>query len=75
MCGIAGFVDWTTQPQDRSVLEKMTKSLQHRGPDNIDYYFSPPVALGHTRLVVVDPMGGQQPMTRHRGESPRNSHI
>jgi len=70
MCGIAGFVDWTTQPQDKSILEKMTESLQHRGPNDIDYYFSPPVALGHTRLAVVDPMGGKQPMTRHRGESP-----
>ena len=65
MCGITG---WVTRNGDlrgrRSVLEKMTACLAKRGPDGGDYYISRRALLGHRRLIVVDPEGGGQPMTR-----------
>ena len=65
MCGITG---WVTRNGDlrgsRAVLEKMTASLAKRGPDAGDCYISRKALLGHRRLIVVDPEGGGQPMTR-----------
>ena len=33
MCGIAGFVNREGIKADRSIVERMTASLAHRGPD------------------------------------------
>lgn len=71
MCGITG---WVARNGDlrsrRHVLEKMTACLSKRGPDAEDHYISKKALLGHRRLVVVDPEGGGQPMTRvHNGRS------
>ena len=44
----------------------MNNSLIDRGPDAEGIYMSPAAALGHRRLVVVDPAGGAQPMSRSR---------
>ncbi|MBM7856160.1 asparagine synthase (glutamine-hydrolyzing) [Desulfohalotomaculum tongense] len=70
MCGIAGWIDWerdlTTQ---KHVLEKMTTTLSHRGPDAEGTWLSPCAALGHRRLTVIDPVGGSQPMVRQLGDS------
>jgi len=65
MCGIAGLVNFKQDiVQDKRILEKMTKTLERRGPDAKGYYISPNVLLGHRRLIVVDPEGGMQPMTK-----------
>ena len=65
MCGIAGLVNFKQDiVQDKGILEKMTKTLERRGPDAKGYYISPNVLLGHRRLIVVDPEGGMQPMTK-----------
>jgi asparagine synthase (glutamine-hydrolysing) len=65
MCGITG---WVTRNGDlrgnRHVLEKMAACLAKRGPDAGDYFISKKALLGHRRLIVVDPEGGGQPMTR-----------
>jgi asparagine synthase (glutamine-hydrolysing) len=60
MCGIAGFVG----PGDRRDIAAMTERLVHRGPDGEGFYHDPAnrVFLGHRRLAVIDPAGGQQPM-------------
>lgn len=69
MCGIAGWIDWKQDLTEQSwVLDNMTKAIMHRGPDAGGAYLSKHAALGHRRLVVVDPEGGTQPMTRRRGE-------
>jgi asparagine synthase (glutamine-hydrolysing) len=61
MCGIVGF----TRPRrgGRGVLEAMTASLSHRGPDEEGYFVDAAIAFGHRRLAVVDPEGGAQPRT------------
>ena len=69
MCGIAGFVG----PGDRDSLARMTRVLQHRGPDGEGLYVDPdmPVFLGHRRLAIIDIAGGTSPcgtvmVRRHR---------
>lgn len=44
MCGIAGIVGFGRQPADARLLEAMTQSLAHRGPDGEGY-----VLLSHNR--------------------------
>jgi len=69
MCGITGWIDWEVDlTRQRPVLEAMVETLSRRGPDAAGTWLSPRAALGHRRLIVVDPEGGAQPMTRRRGE-------
>lgn len=58
MCGIAGGYG----SPDRAAIECLVKGLLHRGPDGHAIYASDRVMLGHTRLAIIDPAGGQQPM-------------
>lgn len=68
MCGITGWVDWEADlTRERPVLEEMVKTLARRGPDASGFWLSARAALGHRRLIVVDPEGGGQPMTRRLG--------
>lgn len=65
MCGITGWTDFSRDlTQEHNVLNAMTKTLIPRGPDAAGYWFSEHAAFGHRRLVVVDPLGGRQPMIR-----------
>jgi len=69
MCGIAGWVNLKENIlHGKDVMHKITSSLYHRGPDAYGEYFSAHALLGHCRLIVVDPEGGSQPMTRTRGK-------
>ena len=62
MCAIAGILDlmW-----DHQILENFSATMARRGPDDTGYYESPACALVHTRLAIIDPEGGRQPMTLH----------
>ncbi len=65
MCGISGFADFN-KSTDRDILEKMNRTLAHRGPDGEGYgiYNSPAatIGLGHRRLSIIDlTEGGSQP--------------
>jgi asparagine synthase (glutamine-hydrolysing) len=59
MCGIAGF----TAPgcEAEAVLARMTRALAHRGPDGGGVFVDRGIALGHTRLAIIDLAGGVQP--------------
>jgi len=65
MCGITGWIDWnidlTTQA---NTIEKMTETLELRGPDASGTWLSRHCAFGHRRLSVIDPVNGAQPMVR-----------
>jgi asparagine synthase (glutamine-hydrolysing) len=63
MCGIAGF----TGPRNRAVLELMTESLRHRGPDAAGYWEGPNVSLGMRRLAIIDVATGRQPVFNEDG--------
>ena len=67
MCGIAGFVNRLGLAADRGIVERMTATLSHRGPDGVGYYRDGPVALGHRRLSIIDVNGGAQPMANEDG--------
>ncbi|SEI01984.1 asparagine synthase (glutamine-hydrolysing) [Halobacillus karajensis] len=68
MCGITGWVSWTQNLSEQSsVLENMTKAITHRGPDRMGTWLSEHAALGHRRLIVIDPEGGKQPMVYDDG--------
>jgi asparagine synthase (glutamine-hydrolysing) len=67
MCGISGFVDFKKQT-DKSILEKMNRTMSHRGPDGEGYSIhqapSASIGLGHRRLSIIDlSEGGAQPKT------------
>jgi asparagine synthase (glutamine-hydrolysing) len=65
MCGITGWVDFQRDLRiEKATIEKMTETLTKRGPDDTNTWFTVNAAFGHKRLVVVDPAGGIQPMTR-----------
>ena len=59
MCGIAGFT--APGPEARDVLGAMNRALAHRGPDGSGTFADSHVALGHTRLAIIDLAGGAQP--------------
>ncbi len=59
MCGITGFFG----PRDRGLLESMTESLHHRGPDDVGYYEDDVASLGFRRLSIIDLERGNQPMS------------
>jgi asparagine synthase (glutamine-hydrolysing) len=70
MCGITGWVDYRKNlDHERETMAKMAETLSKRGPDDTNVWTSCHAALGHKRLVVVDPEGGKQPMTRAQGDS------
>jgi asparagine synthase (glutamine-hydrolysing) len=62
VCGIVGVVGLLPDPE---VVERMTRSLTHRGPDHQETWRAPNAHLGHTRLAILDlSPAGNQPMTR-----------
>ena len=67
MCGIAGFIDLKKQTS-QIILEKMTNTLEHRGPDGFGYKIInndiAQIGFGHRRLSIIDlSETGKQPMT------------
>ena len=65
MCGIVGFVNYKkVLPNKQEVLNTMLQTLNKRGPDEDGTYINEHVALGHKRLIVIDPEGGKQPMVQ-----------
>lgn len=58
MCGILGMVGTRWRDEIRNALT----SLHSRGPDEQSVAVLGEVALAHTRLAVMDPAGGHQPM-------------
>lgn len=65
MCGIAGFFNLNQSLLDGdagTVLDKMCRSIAHRGPDDQGMAILGPAALGMTRLSIIDLVTGQQPI-------------
>lgn len=67
MCGITGWVDWKRDlMKEETIMTAMAQTLSKRGPDASAIKKFPRALLGHTRLVVVDPAGGAQPMSKKK---------
>jgi asparagine synthase (glutamine-hydrolysing) len=68
MCGIAGIILKEPILPDQEALRRMVDLLIPRGPDARGEYVKPHVALGHTRLKIIDlTNAGAQPMTDPSG--------
>ena len=66
MCGITGVYNLNKKPVDHFLIQKMVDSIKHRGPDDQGVYLDGSIALGHTRLSIIDlSMAGHQPMANH----------
>ncbi len=68
MCGIVGILNRNSQSTDnqKALIRKMIAPLLHRGPDGWGTYCSQDIALGHSRLSIIDLSGGSQPMNSDR---------
>ncbi|MBI4064530.1 MAG: asparagine synthase (glutamine-hydrolyzing) [Elusimicrobia bacterium] len=67
MCGIAGFFKLKgapgTSPENSSALiQAMTRTMTHRGPDDEGYLLTTGVCLGMRRLNIIDLETGRQPL-------------
>ena len=67
MCGIAGIVRAQNNATHDQEIRNMTQALAHRGPDGWGIYSHDNVAIGHTRLSIIDLDSGQQPMSNEDG--------
>ena len=67
MCGICGWVSLGGNINDSNVVKRMVSVLRHRGPDDLGYWYSKNVVLGHTRLSILDLNTGDQPMSDKQG--------
>ena len=65
MCGIAGVAG---KANALELVRRMSRLLEHRGPDGEGYFTAPGIALGHRRLAILDlTHAGHQPMTSRDG--------
>ncbi|HEY9647298.1 MAG TPA: asparagine synthase (glutamine-hydrolyzing), partial [Chroococcidiopsis sp.] len=68
MCGILTFLSWNDEVSE-SAFRRGLERLEHRGPDGKGAWISPHrrVALGHTRLSIIDLNTGEQPIANLDG--------
>ena len=69
MCGIAVAIGLHGRPVERAAVERMAKSLLHRGPDDGGIYVDGAVGMGFRRLSILDlSEAGHQPMISQDGQ-------
>lgn len=59
MCGIAGIISLEAKQE---TLKQMLKTMARRGPDVSGIWQKEGCSLLHSRLAIIDPEGGKQPM-------------
>lgn len=63
MCGFVGiYQPHDSPPADAKLLQRMTETLAHRGPDDQRLHRERGLSLGFRRLSIIDLEGGQQPI-------------
>lgn len=70
MCGICGSFEYSSaRPGDADRLDRMQDLLSRRGPDGRGRFLSEHegIALGHTRLAIIDLCTGAQPISNEDG--------
>lgn len=63
MCGFVAIFHPQRGSVDEQLLDRMTDSLAHRGPDGRGTIRFPGCGLGHRRLSIIDLDGGAQPLS------------
>lgn len=59
MCAISGVIGLTAEDQ---TISRMLSTMKRRGPDAQGIYRQGDTTLLHSRLAIIDPLGGAQPM-------------
>ena len=68
MCGITGIYVFDEKHEvPKALIEDMTNTMFHRGPDEFGFYVNENLALGHRRLSIIDLKAGRQPMSDKNG--------
>jgi asparagine synthase (glutamine-hydrolysing) len=63
MCGIAGIFDRRGRAVPLELLERMSRTIVHRGPDDDGHYAAEDIGLANRRLAILDlSPAGHQPM-------------
>ncbi len=66
MCGICGQLNFDKSIVQADPLQRMSLSMNHRGPDDEGIYLNGIIGLAHRRLSVIDlSTAGHQPMPNH----------
>jgi asparagine synthase (glutamine-hydrolysing) len=64
MCGICGQVNIAgDEPVNQKTIQKMARTMFHRGPDDEGYFYDGSLGFGFRRLSIIDLSGGHQPMS------------
>ncbi len=69
MYGIVGVWRTPATAEDAKLVDRMMASLAHRGPDASGKLASEFGTLGHRRLSIMDPVGGDQPIRSDTGRA------
>src|SRR5579862_9095350 len=70
MCAICGILNFDhREPVGRALIQNMTGSLRHRGPDDEGVHIDHEAGLGFRRLSIIDLSGGKQPMSNEDGSA------
>lgn len=68
MCGIAGIVSQHLDHLPKTRIAKACiRALSHRGPDGCGVWSDESALLVHTRLAILDPENGHQPLVNEDG--------
>ncbi len=65
MCGICGWI--SNSPKKSGIIQNITDTMRHRGPDSEGYWSNGVVSFGHRRLSIIDLISGQQPIISSKG--------
>lgn len=71
MCGITGILTFDQNTETlQTLIQKMTDTVKHRGPDDEGFYVDNGIALAQRRLAIIDlSPGGHQPMAGPDGST------
>ena len=66
MSAISGIVNIHGESR-KDIAIAMQQSQRHRGPDDSDCFECPDAVFSHSRLAIIDKIGGHQPMLSENG--------
>lgn len=69
MCGFCGYITKNENISNSDQIKKMNTSLIKRGPNDSNVFIQNNVAIGHTRLSIIDVANGKQPMEKIHKEN------
>ena len=67
MCGICGVISQSGAAESRALVERMNRTLVHRGPDSGGVFVESGAAIAARRLAIIDLETGDQPLTNEDG--------